>query len=286
MPLEGEAERLAPLRLVGPQILARNGAADLVEIGCDLAGDVAAIEILEAGARQLLEGGGQRRKPADDARLGVVAVDEIGRGEIRLRREIGGIARAGARLAGRDRDAVARVADRVGEQIRQRQARAHGGGEFMGEHPAADGAGHGQGGVGAAGGDDVDLKRAVALDRRPCAGEPAGLDGPHAALGFVDQPETVAADAVHVRIDDGDRRGHREHGLDGVAALGDDVATRFRGEAMGGGRGGAGKDLCRTHGASCCGGSMLGIGASSWHAMSVRSFHPWPIPDRSTGAMR
>ena len=282
--LEREAQGLAPLRLVGAQILAGDGAADLVEVGREFAGDVAAIEVLEAGARELLEGGGQGRESPDGARLGMVAFHEIGRGEIRLGRQIGGIARAGARLAGRYGDAVTRVADGVGQKVAQRHPRAHGGGEIMGEHPAADGAGHGQRGVGPAGGNDVDLEVAIALDGRLGAGETAGLDGAHAALGFVDQPEAVAADAVHVRIDHGDCRRHGEHGLDGVAALGENVATRLGGEAMGGGGGGAGKDLGRTHVASCCGDCGLGIGAFTRHAMSVRSFHPWPIPNRSTGA--
>ena len=33
------------------------------------------------------------------------------------------------------------------------------------------------------------------------------------------QPEAVAADMVHVRIDGGDRRCHRNHGLERVAAF-------------------------------------------------------------------
>src|SRR5664280_1291907 len=50
-------------------------------------------------------------------------------------------------------------------------------------------------------------------------------DGAHAAGRFADQPEAVAADMVHVRIDRGDRGGHREHRLDGVAAFGEDDAA-------------------------------------------------------------
>ena len=57
------------------------------------------------------------------------------------------------------------------------------------------------------------------------AGGPCPHDGAHAAGGLADQPEAVAADVVHVRIDRGDRGGHREHRLDGVAAFGQDGAA-------------------------------------------------------------
>ena len=53
------------------------------------------------------------------------------------------------------------------------------------------------------------------------------------AAGLMHQPEAVAADRVHMRVDDGDRRGHRDHRLDGVAALGENGATGFGREMMG-----------------------------------------------------
>ena len=42
-------------------------------------------------------------------------------------------------------------------------------------------------------------------------------------------------------IDDGDDGGHRDHRLDRIAALGEDVASRLGGERMRGGDGGMGK---------------------------------------------
>ena len=47
-------------------------------------------------------------------------------------------------------------------------------------------------------------------------------------LGNADQPKSVAADMVHVRIDDGDRRRHRHHRFERVAAFGEDRAAGFR----------------------------------------------------------
>jgi hypothetical protein len=40
---------------------------------------------------------------------------------------------------------------------------------------------------------------------------------------------------VHVRIDGGDRRRHRHHRFERVAAFSDDVASGLRGRTMGGG---------------------------------------------------
>jgi len=37
-------------------------------------------------------------------------------------------------------------------------------------------------------------------------------------VGLSNQPETIAANPGHVRIDHRNRRSHRHHGLDGIAA--------------------------------------------------------------------
>ena len=47
-----------------------------------------------------------------------------------------------------------------------------------------------------------------------------GEDGPHRLPRLVQQPEAVAAQSGHVRIDRGQGGGHGDAGLDGVAALG------------------------------------------------------------------
>ncbi len=73
---------------------------------------------------------------------------------------------------------------------------------------------------------------AIKLPRRFRSGAAGAHDGAHAAGRLADQPEAVAADVVHVRIDRGDRRGHRDHRLDGVAAFGQDGAAVLDGCGM------------------------------------------------------
>ncbi len=73
---------------------------------------------------------------------------------------------------------------------------------------------------------------AIMLDRRFRAGAARAHDGAHAARRLADQPEAVAADMVHVRIDRGDARGHGDHRLDGVAAFGQDRAAVLDGGGM------------------------------------------------------
>jgi hypothetical protein len=76
---------------------------------------------------------------------------------------------------------------------------------------------------------------AIKLQRRFRAGAARAHDGTHAARRFADQPEAVAADMVHVRIDRGNRGRHRDHRLDGVAAFGQDgAAVLDRGRVRGG----------------------------------------------------
>ena len=55
-----DAQRLAERGVVMRQIVAGERAADAFEIGGDLAPDIAAIKIVEAGMRQLRERFGQR----------------------------------------------------------------------------------------------------------------------------------------------------------------------------------------------------------------------------------
>ena len=52
---------------------------------------------------------------------------------------------------------------------------------------------------------------------------------PHPAGALAHQEEAVAAHMVHVRIDGGDGRRHRHHGLQRIAALGEDGAPRLGG---------------------------------------------------------
>jgi len=68
---------------------------------------------------------------------------------------------------------------------------------------------------------------AIKPRRRLGAGTARAHDGAHAPRRLADQPEAVTADMVHVRIDRRDRRRHREHRFDGIAAFGQHRAAVF-----------------------------------------------------------
>ena len=70
----------------------------------------------------------------------------------------------------------------------------------------------------------------LAIEFRPrvLAGAARRHQRAHAPRRLAHQPEAVAADAVHVRIDDGDRRRHRDHRLERIAAFGEHGAAGFR----------------------------------------------------------
>ena len=57
--LDRDAERLGNPGLEFLQIGARHRAADTFEVGGDLAANIAAVEIVEPGLRELVEGGGE-----------------------------------------------------------------------------------------------------------------------------------------------------------------------------------------------------------------------------------
>ena len=130
----------------------------------------------------------------DRRRLG--ALLEVGTGHV-----------APVRQPRRHREAVARVTDGALQAAPQRQA-AEGGVRFR---PARHRARHGErGGQGALVRDFAQAAFRERLDRAARRGAPAALDVAHLARGgVVDQPEGIAADAGHVRIDDGQHRTRR-----------------------------------------------------------------------------
>ena len=130
-------------------------------------------------------------------------------------------------LAARDLIAVAGVAGGVAHQHIERQLAAVGLGGLQRQHPAADGARHGERGERAARRDGLVV--AIKLRPRVTAGGTGRHDGAHAAGRLADQPKTVAAEMVHVRIDGHDGRRHGHHGFERVAAFGEDGAAGFDG---------------------------------------------------------
>ena len=116
-----DRERLGDIGLEFFEIGARHRAADLFQIGADLAPDIAAIEILKPGFRQMIERRRERALHHGDAGLRRLAVDQERRGEARrvlhLRRFFFGQ----PRLAARHGVAGARRRDRGREQKIERQ---------------------------------------------------------------------------------------------------------------------------------------------------------------------
>ena len=241
--LELHRERLdhaGPERL---EVAARDRAADRLEVGGDLAPDVAAVEILEPGAGEMRERVGERRQLADRAGRGGLALDEEGLGEAGRGAQRLGLVRLAGALP------TARPGSPRGRSGRQRRGASASGSRppsvlrvVERDLPAADRAGDRQGCIRPAPRDRVVALVAIALDRREAPGGAAGLDRAHASAGLADEPEPVAADRIHVRVDDRDRRRHRGHRLDGVAAFGQDGAAGLGRERVGRRDRGRGKD--------------------------------------------
>jgi len=74
--------------------------------------------------------------------------------------------------------------------------------------------------------------RAIKVDTRQARRSPARVDTQRRLARFVDQPEGVAADAVHVRIDRSDGGCRADHGFDGVATFFQDAGRAFGGKVM------------------------------------------------------
>ena len=228
--------------MVAFEVGARDWGADPFEIGGDLAADIAAIEVVQPGIGELLQGGAERLRLAAGAGLGRRAAGPEAGDE--ARRRLQGLQLVGlvAEFGIRDRIAFATMADRVQQQFAQRHAPAERVRELEGELPAADGSGHGHRRFRAARRNGVVALAAIVFDRGERAGRAAGFDAVEPAAGLMNQPEAIAADAVHMRVDHGDRRRHRDHGLDGVAAFGENGPACFGGKPMRSCHGSGGED--------------------------------------------
>jgi hypothetical protein len=125
------------------------------------------------------------------------------------------------------------MGDRRREQIAKPQAPPMGAGRLQRQHPAADRSRHGERRERTARRDRFVV--AVKLAPRIGAGAAGRHQRAHAPGALAHEPKAVAAQLGHVRIDRGDRRGHRDHGLERVAAFGERGASRLdRGVVRGG----------------------------------------------------
>lgn len=73
----------------------------------------------------------------------------------------------------------------------------------------------------------------VGLEGRQRSGGPAGVNGDGVSLRRHDQPEAIAAEAIHMGIDDGDGRRGSHHRFNGAAALAQDRQRALTGEVVG-----------------------------------------------------
>ena len=215
-----EHERRTALRGVGLEVGERDRRAGRGEVRCDRAREIAAVEIREPRARELLERRGELRLEEERPGGRDVAAGEEHLGEPRLRLELLPLRGGVDVLAARDGDAGLAVVDRVGQEARERQLPAELAAHLVREPPAGDRAGDGVGGDAAAERDRaIDAALRVPADRRTLRRRAAGVDAHRLAPRHVHQPERIAADRVHVRVHHGDRRGGGDHRLDRVAAF-------------------------------------------------------------------
>ena len=235
--MDRDAKRRVDPGAVVFEIGARHRAADALKVGGQLASDIAAVEVVEPDMAEMIERGGEGRLLERGAHLRDLAVEQEVFAEadrfLHLRQLFGGE----PRLAARDLVALARVLDRRRQQHIERQLAANSLaalrlGCFLRQHPAGNGARHGKRGKRPTRRDLVAAGLAVERDGGFAAGAPRPHQRAHTARRLADEPETVAADMVGVRIDRGDRGGHRQHGLDGVAAFGEDGAAVLDGGGM------------------------------------------------------
>jgi hypothetical protein len=204
---------------IAGEVVQADGAANLPQPGGDALRQRASIEAIEA----ILDDGAQRTRqrrkaePAADHRGLAIRQEHLGKAGQAL--QLGELVHGAGSLRGRDRNAILGVEDRVFEESSERELAAPALADRERLLPAADGSGDGIGRVGAAHRDARAAADPVIVAGCLCGGRPAGFDRNDRRIRTGDRPEPVAADAVHVRVDHGDRGGRRNHRFDGVAAL-------------------------------------------------------------------
>ena len=116
-----ELQWFAERGAIARQILARDRAAQPLEIDRDLTPDIAAIEIVEAGMSQVIERFGEFFLLEDSADFGDLAVEQESRRKAVNAAEVVEMLLRQPPLAARDRIAVVGMGDGGGEQIIKRQ---------------------------------------------------------------------------------------------------------------------------------------------------------------------
>ncbi len=179
---------------------------------------------------EMVERGRERRLLKRLARLRRLAIEQECCREAGHVLQFGEFLRCKACLAAGDDVALRAGADRGRKQVGEGNTPAMSFGGFERQHPARDRARHRE-----------CCERSARRDRFVLAiefrtGIGASATRRHqradAAGRLAHEPEAVAADVVHVRIDGGDHRRHRHHGLERIAAFGERGASGLDGCGM------------------------------------------------------
>ena len=214
VPAVRRRDRLDPVRMVGGEIVRRDETAAPLQVVRDRATDRAAVKRVASAARDLFERRGQRGILEDVAGRGRFPARQKDFRRVRVARQH---LRLVAPLPGDDLGdaiAVARVADRRLDRLRQRDRAVLRQQRVPAVHDAGDA--HGQL---ATVGDLVEMTAAEFVERRRRRGAAARVEAVHALRPrVVHDREQVAADAVHRRLDDREHRGGGDRRVDRVAA--------------------------------------------------------------------
>ena len=214
-----EGQRRFPHRPMVAQVVQRHRAAAPGQIGGEAFSQFTPVKIVQTVARQLFQRCCHAWLQKTFTRLGLAWLKE-GFGKAGHAFQFGAFGRDAARLAVGDRHAVACIGDGVVEQACQRQpATERLAGIMEGGVPAGNCAGHRAGSHAATKGNRTVTCVAISVDRGRCRRSAATLQPAWSLTWTGNQPEAVATDAVHVRIDNGDSGRRCDHGLDRVAAV-------------------------------------------------------------------
>jgi hypothetical protein len=241
-------ERLTQCCAVVFQITARDGRAQAFEFGRYLPTDIATIKIIKPRAHEMIERIGQTRHCFQRALFERLAAGKECLFEIRRIEQIVFQLCGIARFRRAHPIAVTRAMNGIVQEIGQRNLAAERACNIKRCLPATDRTGHRGGRIDTAHGNLVIALVVIMVQRRFAAGRTARFDRMHFPTRFADQPEPVTANAVHVRIGDGDGRGHGDHRLNGIAALSQNGAAGLCRRGLRGGHGGARKMMLFVHG--------------------------------------
>ena len=218
---------LEPLEIAKPQ-----GRALSLQKGRMGLCETAAIGAVQPLPGKRREGLGKCRLLQDAALCGRLAAGQIDIGKARHVLQPAELGAGAVALIAGDDDPVPGIGLGSGEKFAEREA------SVFGHHlqslcPAGDGAGHGQRRQSAPRRNGIAVPvLLIEFGRRERRRAATGGNADRRLARLLNDPEPVAANRVHMGIDDGDRRRRRNHRLDRRPAFGQNVATGKGGGQM------------------------------------------------------